>query len=641
MEQLWAPDDPGLMAREGQFYMRFDSERFTLHGQANHPVLQIYSAKGQPQAYRFPHAPELPVNAAATTTHKFIRRCLEDCVRNHIACRKAGQGLDPIWPKRVLQIDPSSARVRLVPFNKSMDQQYTALSYCWGPGQPPFKATQTTLPALRDGISVKVLPRTIADAVRFSLQIGCTLIWVDSLCIVQDDPADWDEESGKMSTVYQRALATLITSSAATCNDGFLQTEREGSVLLCPSSSQHAEVRARKLCEVGHHQPQSFLHSAEYRRYEPIDVRGWTLQEKRLSPRCVIFTDSEVQWECHAAHACECGQAPSKELAPPPSPSPSQSPPLLTREEEEWFDVLHDYTNRRLTVNTDRLTALAGVSRAMARTLSRARALGRLQQQQQGRHKRLRVEPEPEPELGPETESRFAAGIWMDAEPSVLTMRGLLWTRAGAPFMQAAYCPPQTYLAPSWSWASIVGEVNHLAVAKFAAASYPTHLVEVDLTAATADPFGRVTFGFMRVNGPLLRAGMVWKKGGTMHLTSSSPDSPAAGSCDVDCPLERVPMPRDGGRKSSGFTVQRQTAASAEESERLFAITEFPETEVFVLPIMEYVNNWGALANRVVESLVLGRSPTLPGYQRLGTISMDLKNTRLEDISVPEDVYIF
>lgn len=513
-----------------------------------------------------------------------------------MSCRKASQGLGEKWPKRILEIDPETSQVRLIGFDKSMDQRYTALSYCWGPIKPPFKVSKGTLPSLESGVSTSILPKTIADAVHFSLRLGCTLIWVDSLCIVQDDPGDWDEESGKMSTVYRRALVTLIASSAGSCNDGFLETERESSVVL-QQLEQQTKICARKLSEAGHHQPPSrrrFDRSPEHRRLEPVDERGWTLQEKLLSPRCVTFTAGEAQWECRTVRACECGQAPSEDTPPPPTTSLSP----LTPEEEEWFDILGDYTSRNLSVDADRLTALAGISRAMA----------------------------------PRERGRFSAGIWVTPETSALTMRGLLWVRTPG-IMRPSYCP-RGYLAPSWSWASIVGEVSHVETTKFSASScsYPSRILEVDISAATADPFGRLAFGFMRMRGALLRTRMKcvpseqWKDG-TVSLTS-----PVAGSCHVDVPLERVQMP--GG----GFTIQRRTTVSMEESDRLFAVSEFPETEVLALLILEYTTDYG---KRWAEGLVLGHSPTLPGYQRLGTISFSLENTKLPETSVVEDVCMF
>ncbi|RYP47329.1 hypothetical protein DL768_006580 [Monosporascus sp. mg162] len=587
VERFWTPEDPEFMAGPGEFRVRYHAERFTIHGQRGHPILQIYSAEGQPQVYRFPRAAELPSQASSAGTCKFVKGCLDECVRNHTTCRSASQGLDEKWPKRILEIDPARSQVRLVDFGESMDQRYTALSYCWGLGEPSLQATTTTLPALKDGVSTGALPRTIQDVVRFSLRIGSNLIWIDSLCIIQNDPADWDEESCKMSTVYRHALLTIVASSAASCNEGFLERERDASVLLreVQLGDRWTEVRARKVLQSGHHRPYRYNSSPEDRRLEPVDTRGWTLQERLLSPRSVVLTAGEAQWACGAAQACECGQAPSEVTTPQTSTSG-----------DEWFRILVDYTTRNLTKDTDRLIALAGVSKVMARSLP----------------------------------GKFSAGVWVTPEPTSLTMRGLLWHRI-VEIMRPSYSP-RKYLAPSWSWASIAGEVTHVEAATVASCSHLSWILEVDITTGTADPFGRVAFGFMRMKGTLLRATMRWSPSPQWKASAATLTFPGGIYCHVDVPLERVQMP-DGG-----FTVQRRVALNMEDSDNLFSVLEFPETDVYVLPMISYGTDSGT---RWIEALVLGRSPTLPGYQRLGTTSFRSRAAESVQANVAEEFCIF
>ncbi|RYO88153.1 hypothetical protein DL766_000712 [Monosporascus sp. MC13-8B] len=587
VEGFWAPGDPDFVAGPGEFYLRYDAERFTIQGQTRHPILQIYSAEEQPQVYRFPRSAELPSRASSAGTYKFVKDCLDECVRNHITCRKASQGLDERWPKRILEIDPASSQVRLVGFDESMDQRYTALSYCWGSGEPPLQATETTLPVLKDGVSTGALPRTIEDAVRFSLRIGSNLIWIDSMCIIQNDPADWDEESCKMSTVYRHALLTIVANSAASCNEGFLERERDASILLreVQLGDRWTEIRARKVPQTGHHRPYRFDCSPDQRHLEPVDTRGWTLQERLLSPRSIVVTAGEAQWACQATQACECGQAPSEVTTSKTSTS-----------EDEWFRVLGDYMTRNLTKDTDRLIALAGVSKVMARSLP----------------------------------GKFSAGIWVTPEPTSLTMRGLLWCRM-ADIMRPSYSPRE-YLAPSWSWASVVGEATHVQASKFSSCSYLSRILEVDITTATAEPFGKVAFGFMRMEGTLLRTTMRWKPSPQWKGSAATLTFPGGSSCHVDVPLERVQMP-DGG-----FTVQRRAALNMEDSDNLFSVLEFPETDVYVLPMIKYSTDYGT---RWIEGLILGRSPTLPGYQRLGTMSFPSEHTESAQTNVSEEFCIF
>jgi hypothetical protein len=107
------------------------------------------------------------------------------------------------WPSRILQV---ADLITLVDFDAaSMAGNFTALSYCWGDKagletRPPLTATAKTLPSLQSGISASDLPQTLREAVELCSRLRIRWIWIDSLCIVQDDPHDWEVEAQKMET---------------------------------------------------------------------------------------------------------------------------------------------------------------------------------------------------------------------------------------------------------------------------------------------------------------------------------------------------------------------------------------------------------------------------------------------------------
>ncbi|RYO97755.1 hypothetical protein DL763_002551 [Monosporascus cannonballus] len=563
VERLWMPDDPEVKTNPGELYLRYDAERFTINCQTKHPPLQIYCAEDQPQACRFIGGPELPLRASSEETCQFVAR--------------------------ILEIDPLNSEVKLVEFDITMDQQYTALSYCWGPAKPLLQASYDTLRALQMGVSFLELPKTLADAVQFTMKLGLNLIWIDSLCIIQDDPRDWEKESCKMSTVYRHATFTIIASCASSCVEGFLDRERGAPVLLekVDVGGRWTEIRARKVSKLGYHRPPRYDHGGQHRCLEPVDMRGWTLQERLLSPRSVTFTSDEVQWECRTMKRCECNQPPSENMVG-----------LFTSPVDEWFAVLEDYTSRRITKNADRLVALSGISRVMSRPLR----------------------------------ANYGAGIWFTSEPSMLTVTGLLWGK-----MEGITRPsfaPQEYLAPSFSWASIVGEVIHINAAEFLSYSYLAKMLEVNAIPVTPDPFGKVAFGALKMEGRLVRTKMSWKKGEPRWKAP-----PTAGltlpraTCNIDAPLQRVPLPE------CGFTIQRQKSENLEESERMMEAIEFPETDVFVLPLLVRVED--EYVGRKVEGLILGQCPTLEGYQRLGLTSFPLTVIEPFEDMVVEEIHIY
>lgn len=49
------------------------------------------------------------------------------------------------------------------------------------------------------------ITQLFCEAGHLALQLGINYIWIDSLCIVQDDSDDWDRESVRMADYYQQA----------------------------------------------------------------------------------------------------------------------------------------------------------------------------------------------------------------------------------------------------------------------------------------------------------------------------------------------------------------------------------------------------------------------------------------------------
>lgn len=66
-----------------------------------------------------------------------------------------------------------------------------------------------------DGIDFEAMPRTFQDAVTVTRNLGLRYIWIDSLCIIQDDRSDWLTQSLKMGTIYRNAKITIAATGAA------------------------------------------------------------------------------------------------------------------------------------------------------------------------------------------------------------------------------------------------------------------------------------------------------------------------------------------------------------------------------------------------------------------------------------------
>jgi hypothetical protein len=50
-----------------------------------------------------------------------------------------------------------------------------------------------------------MLCKTYKDAIALTHALGISFLWIDSLCIIQDDAADWEAESGNMASIYENS----------------------------------------------------------------------------------------------------------------------------------------------------------------------------------------------------------------------------------------------------------------------------------------------------------------------------------------------------------------------------------------------------------------------------------------------------
>ena len=94
-------------------------------------------------------------------------------------------------PRRLVKIETGQVKpsLQLVEFSQPMIQAYACLSYCWGT-EKHAQTTRATLQQHIHGIEYEGLPRTIKDAIAVTKSLGLNYLWIDALCIIQDDEAD-------------------------------------------------------------------------------------------------------------------------------------------------------------------------------------------------------------------------------------------------------------------------------------------------------------------------------------------------------------------------------------------------------------------------------------------------------------------
>ncbi|KAF8859344.1 HET-domain-containing protein [Acephala macrosclerotiorum] len=104
---------------------------------------------------------------------------------------------------------------------------YTALSHCWGSKAAslrPVRTLKADLEARQLGIMWEELSKTFQDAIFVTQQLGIRYLWIDSLCIVQDDDEDWRDQSGKLAQIYEGSHLTIAATRASNGAEGSLST---------------------------------------------------------------------------------------------------------------------------------------------------------------------------------------------------------------------------------------------------------------------------------------------------------------------------------------------------------------------------------------------------------------------------------
>ena len=271
---------------------------------------------------------------------------------------------------------------------------YACLSYCWGQGnQNSIITTKSNLKAHKLRIELRTLPRTIRDAVHVTRELQISYLWIDDLCIVQDDGFDWLKEATLMGSIYQNAVLTIAAVSSSHAQSGifrFRNTEQE-------EDSKRANISVLCRQYLTHPNPTSAIHQ----RQEPLFDRAWSLLEECLSPRILYWSKSCISWYCMTCSSVETGTArdiPSKTEHMPTTyglfddheprighrsrlfeipgwfarlravcingndlalRSLSEDANILR---DLWHTLVNEYTRRRLTVPTDYLPGIMGLA---------------------------------------------------------------------------------------------------------------------------------------------------------------------------------------------------------------------------------------------------------------------------------------
>lgn len=391
---------------------------------------------------------------------RLVREWYETCCGNHDICQGTFSGqrsvnTTPRLPTRVLDLGPPnrSHEPRLLITN-GISAKYAALSHCWGKHRLLTTVTSNLAEHCKI-MKLDELPKTFRDAIEIVRSLDIRYLWIDSLCIVQDDAEDWRRESVQMGRIYKDAAVTVAASGAADSSEGcFIARESPVTpVAIHYKQESYSGSLADDNVMFATLFPDQAVSSLSQ---APLGTRAWITQEWMLSPRTIHYTKARMAWACRTHVKCE------DEYTEPPmdeqrlfdsvkqyslAKAETKSAAATMTEIREsfladWCEMVSTYTCRNLTYESDKPVAILGLATELSQSIGETYTAGLFH-------------------------SKFGS---QDEEEARLLSVQLFWMAK-----VTLTRPPSLKHLPSWSWTSTIGAISFLPLSQTA------HLLLEDL----------------------------------------------------------------------------------------------------------------------------------------------------------------
>lgn len=397
---------------------------------------------------------------------------LQQCCSSHETCNDDSDRAG--WnPTRLLDVGVApDDTIKLTDTTSSTEAwTYVTLSHRWGQIDMPV-LTRNTESQFKQGIQVQSLPRTYQHAITVVREMRYRYLWIDSLCIRQDqdDLSDWLQEASLMHKVYGHGHFNISATGAVDGSEGLFR-QRDHTA----KGFEKVFLQVEGLN--GGPTPCIAFNSSFWGdnvEMAPLNLRGWVLQERILSKRVLHFGKTQLLWECRKLMAAEtfpdgllydrswpmgikCLEA---ELRDTHTERDSDFDPNYLAH-RLWTEIASTYSRCSLTKSEDKVLAITGLAKHM-----------------KGLAKDM-----------------YVAGMWRKNLASELA-----WRVRVDKSMKISRS--DTYVAPTWSWLSCDMQVS------FSPASEKgkrLNIKGVDFEFATEDPFGQLLGGRLYLEGILRR----------------------------------------------------------------------------------------------------------------------------------------
>lgn len=530
---------------------------------------------------------------------------LKTCLETHPKCNNSsGQ---PWFPKRLLDLSAAGGQRLIVTDEEMPEGRYGTLSHCWGTNASICCLTSNNLEEWKNNIPSELLTRTFRDAIAATRMLNIRYLWIDSLCIMQagkGSEEDWKEHAVAMRLVYSHSLVNIAAARAESGADGAFTSRSETYLRPCHVSWKRPVGVPNTAADPFWTIRRAERHQSQSLRTSPLYTRGWVVQERFLAPRVLHFGKDRIYWECAGIGLVEESFPTGFKTSCPeydtnvswafdlidktPQTEHGES---LTQSDFHWIwsrwqDVINGYTGCDLSFpDKDILYAIAGIAE----------------------------------KFGQHFDHQYVAGLFHQHLPF-----DLLWQNKGE--------RSEDYRAPTWSWASIDGQV-HFTVEdcpycdtccnRFATVKD----VRVDLVNEKM-VYGPVSQAKLMLTGylwpcriePAQQVGTGLRQRIDIHWNASCEDLPPDGSLSHRNPIywkiaSGEQYPRLSSPPSDNSVIWGE-ADIDDEDDSIAGFSNKGHFEAWAVPIMEfkvpsktrYANHWGLLVKKIAND----------SYQRLG-----------------------
>lgn len=343
---------------------------------------------------------------------------------------------------------------------------FVALSYCWGRTAPPFRTVSENVEERLGEFSLSELPKTILDAVEVTRMLEMEYLWIDNLCMLQDQQEQ--NQLDELAGYYEQAACVILAASSSHYDMGFLQTHKPSHtqyelpfILVDGEKTEEGRIR--------------LIEKLANEKLEPTETRVWTDQEEKNARRLIRFGSYCVEWRCREVqfadsdiHELADGDEVSTASIFDGSMSSGKPAPGRVVETElgEWREQVKKYSRRNASCLDDKLVAISASAQAFCNWMD--------------------WDP-----------SNYKAGLWLEDLPSQL-----LWCRDEGRVCSIEDLASETS-TPSWSWASNQYGVRWVDCTDlYWQPKYFTLEVQYDITLLNpTEPFKRVKKGRLTVKG--------------------------------------------------------------------------------------------------------------------------------------------